>query len=295
MEPQQFDKVQRGRGFLAALDQSGGSTPKALAQYGIDESQYSTEAEMFDRVHEMRSRIFTSPAFRGDRLLGAILFEQTMDRQVDGRETGAYLWGVKGIVPFIKIDKGLAEESDGVQVMKPLPALEELLDRSVSKGMFGTKARSFIKLANKDGIRAVVDQQFQLARRVLAKGLVPILEPEIDIHSPDKPMAEALLLEALLDGLETVEPPHRVMLKVSLPSADNAYAELVDHPRVLRLVALSGGYSRAEACAILARNRGVIASFARALTEGLTAQQTDDSFNRTLDSSIEAIYQASLT
>jgi fructose-bisphosphate aldolase class I len=293
MDLQQLEKIERGRGFLAALDQSGGSTPKALAEYGIGESQYSGEGEMFDRVHEMRTRVFTSPAFRGDRILGTILFEQTMDRQVDGQDTGAYLWGVKGVVPFLKVDKGLAQESDGVQLMKPVPAPDELLDRAAGKGMFGTKARSFIARANKDGIGAVVDQQFELAGRVLAKGLVPILEPEVDIHSPDKPKAEALLLEALLDRLETVDPPHLVMLKVSLPSADNFYGELVDHPRVLRLLALSGGYSRADACAILARNTGMIASFSRALAEGLSAQQSDDEFNRTLDASIQAIYEAS--
>jgi fructose-bisphosphate aldolase class I len=294
MNQEQFDKVRQGQGFIAALDQSGGSTPKALRLYGIEESQYSNDAEMFDRIHEMRSRIITSPAFGGDRVLGAILFEQTMERQIEGKDTGDYLWGVKGVVPFIKIDKGLSEESDGVQLMKPMPSLDDLLDRSVKKSMFGTKERSFIKLANRDGITAVVDQQFDVGRQVLAKGLVPIIEPEVDIHSADKAKAEAFLKEALLAGLETIAGDQHVMLKLTLPSEDNFYGELVDHPKVLKVVALSGGYTRDEACAILARNRGVIASFSRALTEGLTAQQSDDEFNRVLDTSIREIYEASI-
>ena len=294
MNQEQFDKVRRGQGFIAALDQSGGSTPKALKLYGIDETQYSNEDEMFDLVHEMRTRIMTSPAFDGDRVLGAILFEQTMDRQVEGKDTGDYLWGVKGVVPFIKIDKGLAEESDGAQVMKPMPGLDELLDRSVQKGMFGTKERSFVKLADKGGIRAVVDQQFEVARQVLGKGLVPIIEPEVDIKSPGKAQAEVLLKDAILGGLGTLGGDQHVMLKLSLPSEDNFYADLVGHPNVLKVVALSGGYSRAEACARLARNTGVIASFSRALTEGLTAQQSDDEFDRVLDGSIQAIYEASV-
>jgi len=294
MNQEQFDKVRRGQGFIAALDQSGGSTPKALKLYGIDEAQYSNDAEMFDLVHEMRTRIMTSPAFDGDRVLGAILFEQTMDRQVEGKDTGDYLWGVKGVVPFIKIDKGLADEADGVQVMKPMPGLDELLDRSVQKGMFGTKERSFVKLADKGGIRAVVDQQFEVARQVLGKGLVPIIEPEVDIKSPGKAQAEVLLKDAILGGLGTLGGDQHVMLKLSLPSEDNFYADLVGHPNVLKVVALSGGYSRAEACARLARNTGVIASFSRALTEGLTAQQSDDEFDRVLDQSIQAIYEASV-
>ena len=294
MNQEQFDKVRRGQGVIAALDQSGGSTPKALKLYGIDEAQYSNDAEMFDLVHEMRTRIMTSPAFDGDRVLGAILFEQTMDRQVEGKDTGDYLWGVKGVVPFIKIDKGLAEESDGAQVMKPMPGLDELLDRSVQKGMFGTKERSFVKLADKGGIRAVVDQQFEVARQVLGKGLVPIIEPEVDIKSPGKAQAEVLLKDAILGGLGTLGGDQHVMLKLSLPSEDNFYADLVGHPNVLKVVALSGGYSRAEACARLARNTGVIASFSRALTEGLTAQQSDDEFDRVLDGSIQAIYEASV-
>ena len=294
MNQEQFDKVRRGQGFIAALDQSGGSTPKALKLYGIDEAQYSNDAEMFDLVHEMRTRIMTSPAFDGDRVLGAILFEQTMDRQVEGKDTGDYLWGVKGVVPFIKIDKGLAEESDGAQVMKPMPGLDELLDRSVQKGMFGTKERSFVKLADKGGIRAVVDQQFEVARQVLGKGLVPIIEPEVDIKSPGKAQAEVLLKDAILGGLGTLGGDQHVMLKLSLPSEDNFYADLVGHPNVLKVVALSGGYTRAEACAELARNTGVVASFSRALTEGLTAQQSDDEFDRVLDGSIQAIYEASV-
>jgi fructose-bisphosphate aldolase class I len=294
MNQEQFDKVRRGRGFIAALDQSGGSTPKALKLYGIDEAQYSNEAEMFDLVHEMRTRIMTSPAFGGDRVLGAILFEQTMHRQVEGKDTGDYLWGVKGVVPFIKIDKGLTEESDGVQVMKPMPGLDDLLDSSVQKGMFGTKERSFIKRADKGGIGAVVDQQFAVARQVLGKGLVPVIEPEVDIKSPSKAEAEALLKDAILSALDALAGDQHVMLKLSVPSEDNFYANLVDHPNVLKVVALSGGYTRAEACAKLARNQGVIASFSRALTEGLTAQQSDDEFDHVLDESIQAIYEASI-
>jgi fructose-bisphosphate aldolase, class I len=294
MNQEQFDKVRRGQGFIAALDQSGGSTPKALKLYGIEETQYSNEAEMFDLVHEMRARIMTSPAFTGDRVLAAILFEQTMDRQVDGKDTGDYLWGVKGVVPIIKIDKGLAEETDGAQVMKPIPGLDELLDRSVQKGMFGTKARSFIRAADKAGIGAVVEQQFAVAGQVLGKGLIPIIEPEVDIKSPSKPQAEVLLKDAILSGLEGLGGDQHVMLKLSLPSEDNFYSDLVDHPNVLKVVALSGGYTREEACAILARNKGVIASFSRALTEGLTAQQSDAEFNRMLDESIQAIYEASI-
>jgi fructose-bisphosphate aldolase class I len=294
MSQDQFGKIRVGQGFIAALDQSGGSTPKALRLYGIDETRYSNEAEMFECIHDMRTRIITSPAFGGDRILGAILFEQTMNRQVGGRDTGSFLWGVKGVVPFIKIDRGLAEESQGVQVMKPMPELDDLLDRSVRKGMFGTKARSFIKLPDCDGISAIVEQQFTVGRLVLEKGLVPILEPEVDIRSPDKAKAEAVLKDALLAGLESLDSDHHVMLKLTLPSEDNFYADLVDHPNVLKVVALSGGYTRAEANARLARNKGVSASFSRALTEGLTAQQSDNEFNRVLDSSIEAIYEASV-
>jgi fructose-bisphosphate aldolase, class I len=294
MNQAQFDKIRRGQGFLAALDQSGGSTPKALKLYGIDESEYSSEAEMFDLVHAMRTRIMTSPAFGGDRVVAAILFEQTMERQVEGKDTGDYLWGVKQVVPFIKIDKGLAEESDGAQVMKPMPGLDELLDASVAKRMFGTKERSFIKTANKAGIRAVVEQQFAVARQVLGKGLVPILEPEVDIKSPSKADAEVLLRDALLSGLEELDGDQHVMVKLSLPSEDNFYTDVIEHPNVLKVVALSGGYTRDQACALLARNQGVIASFSRALTEGLTAQQSDEEFNRVLDASIQEIYEASI-
>ena len=294
MNQEQFDKVRRGQGFIAALDQSGGSTPKALKLYGIDESEYSNEEEMFDRIHEMRSRIVTSPAFTGERVVGAILFEQTMDRQIEGRDTGDYLWGVKGVVPFIKIDKGLADEADGVQLMKPMPALDALLDRAVAKGMFGTKERSVVKLADKDGVRAIAEQQFGVGRQVLAKGLIPILEPEVDIKSPNKAEAEALLKAELLKGLETLDSDQHVMFKLTIPSEDNFYADLVDHPSVVKVVALSGGYSRDEACAKLARNKGMIASFSRALTEGLSAQQSDQEFNSELDAAIQAIYEASI-
>ena len=290
----QLDKVRSGRGFIAALDQSGGSTPKALKLYGIDESQYATEVEMFDRMHAMRSRIVTSPAFDGDRLLAAILFEQTMDREIEGRSTADFLWQAKQVVPFIKVDKGVAAEADGVQLMKPIPGLEELLDRSVARHMFGTKARSVVTLANKAGISAIVEQQFDLSRRVLARGLVPILEPEVDIHSSEKPEAEALLKDALLAGLDDLDTSELIMLKLSLPSEDNFFSELAGHPHVLRVVALSGGDTRNEACAKLSRNKGMIASFSRALTEGLTAQQSNDEFNQTLDSAIQAIYDASI-
>jgi fructose-bisphosphate aldolase class I len=294
MNSEQLEKVREGRGFIAALDQSGGSTPKALKLYGVDESEYSGETEMFDRIHEMRTRIIKSPAFTGERVLGAILFEQTMDREIDGRPTGDYLWGVKRVVPFLKIDMGLNDEVDGAQTMKPMPGLDELLARGAQKGMFGTKERSVIKLADDKGVRAVVDQQFEVGRQVLAAGLIPIIEPEVDIKSPQKAEAEALLKAALLKGLEDLAGDQVVMFKLTLPEEDNFYAELVDHPSVLKVVALSGGYSRDEANARLARNKGVIASFSRALTEGLSAQQSDDEFNKTLDASIQSIYEASI-
>jgi fructose-bisphosphate aldolase class I len=294
MNKDQFDKVRNGQGFIAALDQSGGSTPKALKLYGVDESAYANEAEMFDRIHEMRSRIIKSPAFTGERVLGAILFEMTMDRQIDGVDTGDYLWKTKGVVPFIKIDKGLNDEVDGAQTMKPMPGLDELLARSAAKGMFGTKERSVIKLADDAGVRAVVDQQFEVGMQVLAAGLVPILEPEVDIKSPEKAAAEAKLKAALLRGLEELPGDHHVMFKLTLPEEDNFYADLVDHPSVLKVVALSGGYTRAEANARLARNKGVIASFSRALTEGLTAQQSDATFDAALDAAIQSIYDASV-
>jgi fructose-bisphosphate aldolase class I len=292
---QQADKVRDGKGFVAALDQSGGSTPKALLLYGVGEDAYTNEDEMFTRMHEMRSRIMTSPSFNGDRVLGAILFEGTMDREVEGRGSADYLWNVKGVVPFLKVDKGLADEVDGAQVMKPMPDLDELLARAVTKGVFGTKMRSVIKLADAAGVDAVVDQQFEVGRQILAAGLVPIIEPEVDIHSPQKAEAEALLKTAILSALDGLGDGLTVMLKLTLPEADGFYSELVSHPKVLRVVALSGGYSREEANERLARNPGVIASFSRALTEGLSAQQSDGEFDAALDASIKSIYEASIT
>jgi fructose-bisphosphate aldolase class I len=290
---EQFQKVKQDAGFIAALDQSGGSTPKALQLYGIPPEAYSGEDEMFRLVHEMRVRIITSPAFNGDRILGAILFERTMDSDIEGRGSADYLWSVKRVVPFLKVDKGLAGESDGVQVMKPIPDLDDLLTRATGKGVFGTKMRSFIKLADDAGVKAIVDQQFELAHRILAHDLVPIIEPEVDIRSPQKGEAEKLLKARVLEQLEGVPQGRTVMLKLSLPDVDGFYADLVAHPKVLRVVALSGGYTRDEANARLARNPGVIASFSRALTEGLTAQQTDAEFNATLDEAIQSIYEAS--
>jgi fructose-bisphosphate aldolase class I len=290
-----LQKVQRDNGFIAALDQSGGSTPKALKLYGIDESEYSGEAEMFDKVHEMRARIMRSPAFTGERVLAAILFEMTMDRQVEGRDTADYLWNVKGVVPFLKVDKGLADEVDGAQVMKPIPDLDPLLARAKAKGVFGTKMRSVIKLANEAGVKAVVDQQFEIGRQILAAGLVPIIEPEVDIHSPEKEQAEKLLKDALLSGLDSIPDGQQVMFKLTLPETDGFYTDLVEHPKVLRVVALSGGYDRNEANARLARNPGVIASFSRAFTEGLSAQQSAEEFDKTLDASIQSIFEASST
>lgn len=295
MNQQQLDKIREGRGFIAALDQSGGSTPKALKLYGIGEDGYSGEAEMFDRIHEMRSRIIKSPAFNGDRIVGAILFEMTMDRQIDGRDTGEYLWSEKGVVPFLKVDKGLEDEADGVQLMKPIGGLDELLARGVAKGMFGTKMRSVVKLANEAGVKAIVDQQFDIGRQILAAGLVPIIEPEVDIHSPEKAQAEAQLKAAILAQLDALPDGQQIMLKLTIPDEDDFYRQLVEHPKVLKVVALSGGYSREEANERLARNHGVIASFSRALTEGLTAQQSDADFDATLDGAIKSIYEASVT
>jgi fructose-bisphosphate aldolase class I len=292
---QQFEKIRSGSGFIAALDQSGGSTPKALQLYGIEPTAYSDDDEMFALMHAFRSRIITSPSFGGDRVLGAILFEDTMDRDIEGRDSTRYLWNVKTVVPFLKVDKGLAAEADGVQTMKPIPGLGELLARAKERDVFGTKMRSFIKLANTAGIKAVVDQQFELARTILAAGLVPIVEPEIDIHSPEKPRAEEMLKRAILEGLASLGPDDSAMLKLTLPDSDDFYSELVDHPSVLRVVALSGGYSREEANARLARNHGVIASFSRALTEGLSVDQADADFDGMLDSSIESIFEASKT
>lgn len=295
MNQEQVAKVREGKGFIAALDQSGGSTPKALALYGVSADAFSNDDEMFTRVHEMRTRIVTSPSFSGERVLGAILFEDTMDRQIEGKETADYLWSVKGVVPFLKVDKGLAEDADGAQVMKPIPGLDELLGRAVAKGVFGTKMRSVIKTADPVGVAAVVDQQFEVGRQILGQGLVPIIEPEVDIHSPQKAEAEALLKTAIVDQLASLDADQLIMLKLTLPEADGFYAELVQHPNVLKVVALSGGYSRQEANERLARNAGVIASFSRALTEGLSAQQTDEAFDAALDASIASIYEASIT
>lgn len=295
MKDAQVQKIKIGHGFIAALDQSGGSTPKALKLYGLDETAYSNEAEMFDRIHQMRSRIITSPAFSGDRILGAILFEMTMDRTIEGKGSAEYLWQDKSVVPFLKVDKGLSDEADGAQIMKPMPDLDALLQRANSHGVFGTKMRSVIKLANRSGVDAVVAQQFEVGSQILAAGLVPIIEPEIDIHSPQKSAAEELLKSAILTELGRLVDDQHVMLKLTLPDQDGFYTELVNHPNVLRVVALSGGYTRDDANARLERNHGVVASFSRALTEGLTAQQSDDEFNATLDASIGSIYKASIT
>jgi len=295
MNTEQLQKMATAPGFIAALDQSGGSTPKALRLYGLDDSAYSGEAEMFDLIHQMRTRIISSPVFTGDHILGAILFEKTMERQVEGRGAAEFLWQVKRIVPFLKVDKGLVDEADGVQLMKPIPDLDDLLARALNHGVFGTKMRSVIKLADAAGIDAVVTQQLEIARRILAAGLVPIVEPEIDIHSPQKAAAEELLRSALIGELDLLDADQRVMLKLTLPEQDGLLRPLVEHPRVLRVAALSGGYTREEATARLARNHGVIASFSRALTEGLTAQQSPEEFDAMLNSSIAGIYAASIT
>jgi fructose-bisphosphate aldolase class I len=287
----QAEKIGEGHGFIAALDQSGGSTPKALRDYGVLESAYSTEDEMFDLMHAMRVRIMKSPVFGGDRVLGAILFEQTMDRTVDGVGTAEFLWDTKQVVPFLKIDKGLADEVDGAQVMKPNPGLEQLLSRAVTKGVFGTKERSVIKLANQAGVDAVLDQQFEVAAQVIAAGLVPIIEPEVDINSPEKAAAEALLRTGILDRLAGASS--QVMLKLTLPTEDDFYADLVAHDKVLRVVALSGGYSRDKAVELLSHNPGVIASFSRALSQDLRAGDTDAEFDAKLDEAITAIHAAS--
>lgn len=295
MNQEQLNKVSKGAGFIAALDQSGGSTPKALRLYGVEESAYKNEAEMFDLVHAMRNRIVTSPAFDGKRVLGAILFEMTMDRQFDGMDAAQYLWEKKQVVPFLKVDKGLAEEADGVQLMKPMPELDALLARAVAKGIFGTKMRSVINGANARGIEAVVEQQFAVGKQILAAGLMPIIEPEVNIKATDKQEAEALLKAAILKQLDALTGDQKVMLKLTIPTVAGLYTELVQHPRVVRVVALSGGYSRDDSNALLAKNPGVIASFSRALTEGLSAQQSNEEFNALLDKAIESIYQASIT
>ena len=292
---EQLQKMKTGPGFIAALDQSGGSTPKALALYGIKEGAWSNEDEMFAIVHEMRTRMITSPSFTGERIIGAILFEDTMDRDIDGQPTADYLWNVKRVVPFLKVDKGLAPEKDGVQLMKPMPALAALLNKAKAKRIFGTKMRSFIKQASEAGIKGVVNQQFELAAQIIAAGLMPIVEPEVDIHCPEKVRAEELLKAAILEKLNQLPPGHAVMLKLTLPEQDDFYAEFVKHSKVLRVVALSGGYSREEANDRLCRNRGVVASFSRALAEGLSAQQSDADFDAMLDKSIQSIYEASIT
>lgn len=295
MNRDQLAKVRDESGFLAALDQSGGSTPKALAAYGVDPSMYSGDDEMFDAVHAMRRRIITSSAFDGSRVTGAILFEMTMDREIDGTPTAKYLWEVCGVVPFLKVDKGLEDEHDGVQLMKPMPGLDELLARAGAAGVFGTKMRSVVQHANQDGVSAIVDQQFAVGRQILAAGLVPILEPEVDIHSPTKAEAEVLLEAAIRAGLDTLGEGQQVMLKLTLPEVDGFYAGLIADPRVLKVVALSGGYSRDEANERLSRQHGMVASFSRALSEGLSFQQSDEEFDATLDGSIAAIHAASST
>ena len=291
----QLKKIKNDKGFIAALDQSGGSTPKALKLYGVNEDAWTDEKGMYDVVHAMRTRIVTSPAFSGKRLIGAILFENTMDRDIAGKPTPTYLWEVKGVVPFLKVDKGLADEKDGVQLMKPIPGLDALLKKAKAKNVFGTKMRSVIKQANAGGIQAVVKQQFDLGKQIVAAGLVPIIEPEVDIKTPNKPKAEELLKAALTKELNALKPDQKVMLKLTIPDKDNLYTDLIKHKNVLRVVALSGGYSRDEANKRLARNNGMTASFSRALAEGLTAQQSDKEFNAALDKSIDSIYQASIT
>jgi fructose-bisphosphate aldolase, class I len=293
--PKQLEKMRRQPGFIAALDQSGGSTPGALRAYGIKDGTWSSDAEMFAIVHQMRTRIMTSPAFTGERILGAILFENTLDREVEGKPTADYLWTVKRIVPFLKVDKGLAAESHGVQLMKPIPELGALLDKANARRCFGTKMRSFIKAANGAGVKDIVSQQFTIGREIIAAGLVPIIEPEVDIHCPEKAAAEDLLKTAILGELDALPADHLVMLKLTLPDTDDLYAELVSHPKVVRVVALSGGYSREEGNRRLRRNHGVVASFSRALVEGLSAQQSDAEFNALLNTSVQSIFEASKT
>ena len=294
LNEQQLQKMKSHPGFIAALDQSGGSTPKALALYGIKEGAWSNEDEMFAIVHQMRTRMITSPSFTGERIIGAILFENTMDREIDGQPTADYLWNVKRVVPFLKVDKGLDAEKGGVQLMKPMPALGALLEKAKAKRVFGTKMRSVIKQASASGIKDIVDQQFELAAEIIAAGLMPIVEPEVDIHCPEKVRAEELLKAAILEKLNQLPAGHLIMLKLTLPEQDNFYADFVKHPKVLRVVALSGGYSREEANNRLRRNHGIVASFSRALAEGLSAQQSDGEFNAMLDKSIQSIYEASI-
>ena len=292
---QQLNKIRNESGFIAALDQSGGSTLKALSIYGIGPDAYNNDDEMFDLIHAMRTRIMTSPVFNGDRIMGAILFENTMDRKVEGKGAANYLWEVKRVVPFLKVDKGLADESNGAQIMKPMPGLDELLRKAQQKNIFGTKMRSVIKTANVKGVKAVVSQQFEVGRKIIDAGLVPIIEPEVDINSPQKVETEGLLKSELLSHLDQLAEGQLVMLKLTLPEQDNLYQPCIQHPNVLKVVALSGGYSREEANRRLARQNGMVASFSRALTEGLNAKQGDDKFNRMLDISIKSIFQASRT
>ena len=292
---QQLEKFRKEDGFIAALDQSGGSTPKTLRHYGIDDNAWSNEDQMFDLVHQMRSRVITSPAFNGDRILAAILFENTMDREIEGRPTAAYLWDEKRVVPILKVDKGLAEEENGVQLMKPIPGLDALLKKAREKGIFGTKMRSVIKQANEEGIKAIVEQQFEIGRQIIDAGLVPILEPEVDIHCPDKTEAESILHRLIMEHLDKLEDGKLVMLKLTLPEVDNLYSDCIDHPNVLKVVALSGGYHRDEANERLAKQHRMVASFSRALLEGLSANQSDEEFNKTLDESIQSIFEASKT
>lgn len=295
MNKEQMDRIRTGKGFIAALDQSGGSTPKALLQYGIQENRYFNEEEMFDWVHGMRKRIITSPAFTSEHILGAILFENTMDRTIQNLFTADYLWEKKGIVPFLKIDKGLAAVENGVQLMKPIPDLDNSIKRAVERHIFGTKMRSVIKEANYEGIRKAVAQQFEIGKRIIAAGLIPIIEPEVDIHSPDKEESEKILKHEISDQLSSLRQEAKIILKLSIPTKDNFFFDFVIDPHIVRVVALSGGYTQTEACKKLSCNQGVIASFSRALSQGLTVQQTDEEFNRTLSSSIKAVYAASIT
>ncbi len=294
MNNKQAEIMKDGKGFVAALDQSGGSTPKALLAYGVSEDKYSNEEEMFDLVHEMRTRIITSPAFNSEYILAAILFENTMDRKIDGLWTGDYLWEEKGIIPILKVDKGLEDEEDGVQLMKPIPDLDSLLDRAIERNIFGTKMRSVIKKTNSEAIKKIVEQQFEVGKQILAKGLVPILEPEVDINSKFKKESEEILKNEILKHLDSLSEDKLVMLKLTIPTVDNFYADLIEHPKVMRVVALSGGYSREDSVKYLYNNPGLIASFSRALSEGLSVEQTDEEFNDMLTKSIKDIYNASI-
>ncbi len=291
----QLERMKNDSGFIAALDQSGGSTPKALATYGVEKDAYANETEMFQMVHEMRTRIMKSPSFTKERILAAILFEKTMDLKVDGKYSADYLWQTKGILPILKVDKGLADLDNGVQLMKAIPDLKDLLKRAKERHIFGTKMRSVIKEANEKGVKAIVDQQFDIGKMIAEAGFIPILEPEVDIHAPDKKAAEAMLKEEILKQLEKLDAEYQIMFKLTIPEVDDFYKEVIDHPNVIRVVALSGGYSREEANKKLARNPKLIASFSRALTEGLKVSQSDDEFNKTLDKSIQSIYDASIS